>query len=123
MKNYTFSNIQGGQSNSFAASLIAAAPAAEIVRFDTRNLKTLSASVKVAGAALTTMVVSARTDLNADFIPVPRTELVGYGRSDSSTDIGTTPIGATAAIRMDVEYWAEVKIECTSAGTTTAGVQ
>lgn len=124
MRNYMFSNINTGiQSDVFNAVATASATPSEVARFDSRHLARLSISIaNKSGAALTSLNVLARGDSNGEWIPIPRTELAGYGRSDANTDIGTLPVGVSAAVNIDTTYWAEVKVEATSAGTSSLTV-
>lgn len=126
MKNYNFGNQPGAQ-ESITAALVANAASAPVATFDVHSNKVLSVTALVSVAALTALTAFGRTDTNAAWIPIPRSEMLGYGRSDSSTDIGSTPANAAAMVALDCSLWSQVKLEATSAGAAslfiTAGVE
>lgn len=124
MQQYNFVNADGTKSSTKTAALVGGAASASIAEIDVSNVNKLSLTVDVKVAALTALTMFGRTDRLARWMPVLRTDptVYGYGRTDSSTDIGTTPAGQAAAIQVDVSYWTDFKIEATSAGAATTSV-
>lgn len=129
MQNYNFgsSSLNGTAQQVQTAKLVANAGLAEVARIDASKMNTCTVTFAVTVAALTGVTVLGRGDKNAAFIPIPITELIGYGRSDSSSDYTTTPAGASGVVSINASMWSEISIQATSAGVAvlliTAGWQ
>lgn len=128
MKNYNFGNPQSEQLVK-STTLTASAQAVEIARFDVSQFASLSLTIGVTVAALTSLSVFARTDKNqsTQWMPISRTDFDGYGCTDASTDISRTAAGQSAIVTMPVSGWSEVRVDAASAGAAvtaaTAGVE
>jgi hypothetical protein len=125
MQQYNFSNGNDGtKSTTKTTDLAGGAPSASIAEFDVTNANKLSMTIGVTNADLNGMSLFGRTDKLARWVPVLRSDvsIIGYGRTDSSVDIGTTPAGQAAVIQVDVSYWTDFKVEATSAGAARTSV-
>lgn len=99
------------------ADLVAAAAFATVAEFNVTPITTLTVTCAVAIAALTGVEVWVRGDSNGAWIRLDPRQLNGYGRSDSGTDINTTPVGASFFLQIDCSGWSDVRINAKSAGS------
>ncbi|MET0322534.1 MAG: hypothetical protein ABW069_17565 [Duganella sp.] len=97
-------------------NLVAGAALADIVSLDVTPLSNLTITLDVSGAALTGLEVWMRGDSKGRAFLIGNDQLDGYGRTDASTDIATTPAGAACFVMLDCVGWASVTLKAKSAG-------
>lgn len=124
MQQYNFKSTDGTKTSTRVTALTASGPSAPIAEFDVTNSNKLSLTVDVGAAALTGLSLFGRTDKLARWMPVLLSDasVAGYGRTDASVAVGTTPSGQAAAVQVDVTYWSDFKVEATSAGAAITSV-
>ncbi|GGY12631.1 hypothetical protein GJV26_00105 [Massilia dura] len=109
------------------ATLVAGAAAAVVATFDITPIKFITVSLDVTIAALTGVEVWVRGDTRARWIQLTADQLDGYGRSDTGTDINSTPAGSACFMMLNCIGWSDVMIKAKSAGaaklSVTAGGQ
>lgn len=99
-----------------AINLVAGAALADIVSVDITPLSNLTITLDITGAALTGLEVWMRGDSTGRAFLLGKDQLNGYGRTDASTDIATTPAGAACFVMLDCVGWANVTLKAKSAG-------
>lgn len=105
-----------------AATLVAGASAAEIVTFDVTALHEVTVSFAVSAAPLTGLEIWVRGDPLAQWIPLGIAQIDGYGRSDSGSDVTTTPAGTTGFVQLKTFGWSHLQLRAKSAGAAALSI-
>lgn len=106
-------------SSTLVAGAGSAAPIADI---DCSGIRVLTVTLAVTVAALNGFEVWARGDSGGAYFQLPISSLNGYGRSDSGTDLTSTPAGVTAFLQIDTFGWAGVELRAKSAGAAAVSL-
>lgn len=103
-------------------SLVANAAFVTVAEFNVTALAFMTVSIAVATAPLTGVEIWVRGDSNAAWIQLTLAQILGYGCSDSSTDVTQTPAGVSMFLQFDCTGWSDIRINAKSSGNADLNI-